>query len=88
MENDMRSTPYGWFTSPDQMTPVFDPGLDVPCPCCLEPLRNGPRKTISVMPVERTRSYFFRAHKACWEATTEETRILIESSIIDGDSAH
>lgn len=75
----------GWFDSPEQETPVFDPGLSVGCPCCGRPLHEQPRKTISLMPVGGHRSYFFRAHKTCWDAADEATQIRIESEIIDAD---
>ena len=31
----------------------------------------------------RNRSYFFRAHKNCWEMTTPHEKTLIESAVID-----
>ena len=31
----------------------------------------------------RDRSYFFRAHKNCWELATQDEKTLIESSVID-----
>lgn len=76
---------FGWFDDLSQQ-PTFDPGLGVACPVCGNELSAEPRTTISVAAAEnRTRSYFFRAHKRCWSASSEAERIAIESGLIDGD---
>ena len=73
---------FGYFTSPTETKPTFDPGLDVPCPVCLTEL-TLPVKTISLMPVNDDRSWFFRAHKECWENASKEEQQRIEGSLID-----
>ena len=76
----------GWFegTSP---TPAYDPPLDAPCVVCGFP-QTTPRVTISVAPapwIEHSPrlSFYFRAHKSCWESLSHEGQTEIESSVID-----
>lgn len=82
----------GYFNDPDSTDPSHDPGLGAPCVVCDQPLISQPeRVTISLVhqnPELRLFSFFFRAHKACWNALPEVERILIESSIIDQPQAH
>lgn len=65
-------------------SPAFDPGLKVPCPVCHASLEQEPRCTVSLMAMEHpTKSYFFRAHKRCWETCGRDRQSDIESEIID-----
>lgn len=63
----------GWYDHPDQREPTWDPPLT--CILCERPLiPPGPVKSVSIMAVptdERPfpRSYFYRAHKKCYENT-------------------
>jgi hypothetical protein len=93
MAKYIRKSIYGYFDSPDQTVPVYDPGLDVPCPVCMWPVGghtpDHPIMTISVM-VESddrfprdARSYFYRIHKSCYEAISEEQRSMLDSVIVD-----
>ena len=77
----------GWFDDPSQTEPAHEPGLDVPCPVCGGTLNDGqPRKTMSLMLCEGPdRSYFYRAHKKCWEALNAEQQGIIEGEIIDAE---
>jgi hypothetical protein len=81
--SEIAKFPVGWFESAEQVEPSHDPGLDVPCPVCGLTLTR-PMKTISLMVVGGAASYFFRAHKPCWDSASEEERCQIESTIIDG----
>jgi hypothetical protein len=72
----------GYFTEAAQTEPVFDPGLEVDCPVCKARLIE-PVKTISLMWVDGDRSYFFRAHKACWERLTPEEQGFYEGAVLD-----
>lgn len=74
---------FGYFDSPAQESPAFDPGLAMPCPFCLLSLHSGPRKTISLMAEGDPRSYFYRAHKFCYENASPQEVCAIESSLID-----
>ena len=78
---------FGWFDSSDQTVPAHDPGLKAPCPVCAKELA-APMKTISLMTVDTgsDRSYFFRAHKQCWEGISEHERGEIEGSLVDAVS--
>lgn len=76
----------GWFDDVSA-TPAFDPGLGIPCPVCDELLSAYPRTTISLMPwPDKGRSYFFRAHKSCWENCSVAQQTEIEGQIIDADA--
>lgn len=78
----------GWFDHADQTEPTYEPGLSVPCPVCGTSLDGQPRVTISLMVADvPTRSYFYRAHKACWQALPEESKSFIEGEIIDAEVA-
>lgn len=75
---------FGYYDSPQQGAPSFDPGLGVNCPFCLRPLEDEPeRRTISFMAMGGTRSYFYRVHKTCHVAASPEDEVRIESWIID-----
>lgn len=60
--------PYlGFYSSPGQTEPAYDPPHNGPCIACNIPL-NIPVKTVSLMPEDADgRSYFYRAHKSCYE---------------------
>lgn len=74
----------GYFSDASQTKPEFDPVIEgTPCPVCLRPLAR-PVVTVSLMGVGSSKSYFFRAHKACWNETPDAEKERIEHSIIDG----
>lgn len=74
---------FGWFSEANAKYPERDPGLSAPCPLCGRAVRDKPIKTISVMPLGGSCSYFYRAHKDCYESAAAETITEIESAIID-----
>lgn len=60
----------GWFDNDSQTEPAYNPPINGPCIVCDEPL-HPPIKSISLMPIEGAadgRSYFYRVHRACYEA--------------------
>lgn len=76
---------YGYYDSPTQNEPVYDPGLEVDCPSCGKPLEL-PMKTISLMLYDRKqgdRSYFYRTHKACYDLLDETQRGALDGLIVD-----
>lgn len=76
-------TIYGYFSAIEQDKPAFDPGLDVNCPFCNKGL-SMPIKTISFAPIiDKNLSYFYRAHKNCYETAKPEQIQAIESLCID-----
>jgi hypothetical protein len=74
---------FGFFDTPGEVVPTYDPGLGVPCPFCLKPLTGAPRKTISLMGPWSGKSYFYRAHLVCYSLASEQEVCEIESSLID-----
>jgi hypothetical protein len=86
----VRDDIFGWFGDAAQTEPEHDPGFDAPCPICIHPVGrhsvDNPIKTISLMvedPAQRRNSFFFRAHKRCWEMVSDHERSMVESSLID-----
>lgn len=73
---------FGYFDAPEQEAPAFDPGLDVPCAYCLKPL-SRPMRAISLMKPGDGRSYFYRAHKDCYDHASADEVCDLESSLID-----
>ena len=81
-------TIFGYFDNPEAKVPAFDPGLSVSCPFCLQSVVKGALKTISLMPIGGSRSYFYRAHKGCYEQASSEDVNKLESSLIDTVAVH
>lgn len=75
----------GYYDDPSQATPTYNPGLNVPCVICFKPL-SAPMKTISLMMPGDHRSYFYRAHKACYEALPEAEIADLEWSMMNPPS--
>lgn len=73
---------FGYFDQPGQEKPTVDPGLSVPCPFCTRSIC-PPMKTISLMRPESDKSFFYRAHKDCYEQAEAEEIQHIESIKID-----
>lgn len=73
---------YGYFTNATDETPAYDPGLNVPCPIC-HTLLSMPVKSISLMAVGDSRSYFYRTHKQCYENLSEQEVSDLDGLIID-----
>ena len=79
----VRRDVFGWFDDPTQTTPSHDPGIEnAVCPLCGKNL-SRPVVTTSLMAVGDNRSYFYRSHKACSLAATDEDNASVESSLID-----
>jgi hypothetical protein len=79
---ELRSDVFGYFDDPYSSIPGHDPGMDGKCAACGRTL-SRPVATISIARWKGDRSYFFRAHKTCWESLSEEEQGLIESIAID-----
>ncbi len=76
---------FGWYDNCHQVSPSFDPGLDVDCPFCDKQLEADPvhLKTISVIDSGGDKSYFYRAHRLCYVTASVERVKKIESKIVD-----
>ncbi len=75
---------YGWFSTPEQATAVYDPPHDAPCLFCGEAIFGGDVRTISLMWADRDdeRSYFYRAHKTCHEGATALERNQVDGLVL------
>lgn len=74
---------FGYFDAACQVKPAHDPGLTAPCPFCTGPVGDTGIKTISLMKPGDGRSYFYRAHKACFDEADDEEVQHVESLLID-----
>jgi hypothetical protein len=84
----VRDDVFGWYDDETQTVPAYDPRPNGICAVCAKPTgRHGddnPLVTISLAIHEkqfRNRSYFFRAHKHCWDGCEDQG--AIESALID-----
>lgn len=63
---------YGWFDDGPQRAPSYDPPHDAPCPYCGKPICEDNVRTHSLMLVGKVyakRSYFYRTHRTCDDAS-------------------
>lgn len=65
---------YGYYDDPDQPMekPSYDPPHDAPCPYCGRSITPDDVRTHSLMyagPMYAKRSYFYRTHRTCDEAS-------------------
>lgn len=73
---------YGWYDSPAQPCeePSYDPPLDFPCPHCGWPGHADDARTYMCSTPGGARPYFFRVHRSCAEAASEqETESLFQA---------
>ncbi len=74
---------YGWFSSPDQEVPDYDPPRNAPCPHCGEPLHEGDVRTHSFANIDGgNRSYFYRTHKTCDLEASDSIRDAMTEAVI------
>lgn len=79
---------YGYFTSAEQDTPAFDPGLQVDCPMCGKVLAQE-SLCHSVMWMGHNRSYFYRYCKTHRdELDFDDTRDEIDGKLLDSLMAY
>ena len=65
---------YGWFDEGSQAVPSHDPPHDAPCLYCGTSIREDDVRTHSLMmagPVYAKRSYFYRTHRTCDDASKD-----------------
>lgn len=68
----------GYFDSPDQDEPKFDPAEKGICPLCQEEIGDRERLCRSLM-VSMKRSYFFSYHKECRD---DEKLKVVEEAVV------
>lgn len=59
----MKTEGIGYFDSPIQTEPAYDPGLTAPCPFCNKPIGTEPYLSHSVLVIGDEKCYFYRYHK-------------------------
>ena len=70
----------GWFDSPGQDEPAFDPAENGTCPLCQARMGDERRLCRSMMPIGGRRSYFFSYHERCKDMAALE---LVEEAVVD-----
>lgn len=79
----IRSDVFGWFDSPYDDVPTYDPMLSESiCPVCSRRI-SAPMVCVSIMKEGDSRSYFYRAHKSCYGDLSEEDKMSLDSGLID-----
>lgn len=75
----------GYFTSPDQTEPAFDPPHDSPCLVCDKPLLPDDVRTISIMLAEGAdeRSFFYRIHRTCGDLMSRDEGDKLSSRVFE-----
>jgi hypothetical protein len=76
----------GYYDRADQTEPTYNPPKDAPCVICYKPLC-APLKTISLLKPGGSRSYFYRAHKACYEGLGDDEIGDLEWSMLNPPAA-
>jgi hypothetical protein len=80
---------YGWFDDVAQREPTYDPPHDAPCLYCGRPISKDDVRTISLMTVGSAyakRSYFYRTHRLCAEATEKDLdNVIFDMIARNGD---
>jgi len=76
---------YGWFDSEYQAKdkPTYNPPFDADCPYCDKPLTDEDMRTHSMMYLNAPQCFFYRTHRTCDEAATDEQRQAIDGKIFD-----
>jgi hypothetical protein len=79
---------YGWFDSADQHPdqPTFTPSFPGICLFCGELMSPADVRSHALMPFPYKRSYFYRTHRTCHEAATEQQRRDIDRVVLDSIS--
>lgn len=77
---------FGYYDHPDQTEPAYDPGMQVPCPICFNPVENPDTSesivTVSIMATDSDRAYFYRMHKRCFGSASDEEIQRVEDSLV------
>lgn len=77
----------GYFDSPTQSEPAFDPAEKGICPLCQEEIGDKPRLCRNLM-VSTKRSYFFSYHTACRDDDKlKEVEDAVVTELFDWDDA-
>lgn len=73
----------GYHTTKDGK-PLYDPGIDVPCPFCLEVITEGDVRTLNLMQMQRKPhlSVFYRAHRTCHEKSGEKEKNHLDQIVM------
>lgn len=83
MTADIQRPWFGYYDSPEQTAPAYDPGQSAPCLICGEPWTDDNVRTISIAGVTADRSWFYRVHRACDDAQTPEEAAAREALYVE-----
>lgn len=76
----------GYYTdaSQDRENPFYDPGINVPCPFCMQPLTEDNVRTMGLMAETRDPelSAFYRCHRTCHESATAESQQALDEAVM------
>lgn len=79
----------GYFTSPEQVSPVHDPPFPCACPVCGEPMTSADVRTVSIRlasPPESGApllSLFYRLHRTCAEEISNDDLGALDNQAFD-----
>lgn len=71
----------GFYSTPQQAKPSFDPGV-CPCPVCGLDWGKGNVRTISLLEENGPRSLFYRLHRTCEESLKPEEKSALDAEAL------
>lgn len=75
----------GYYTSPEQTAPEYDPPMTEDCPFCNKPLYlSGPVKAASFCDFGANLSLFYRYHTECRSGVSQQDVYDLEALILEG----
>ena len=92
MNDSLTSTEklYGWYDRADQPVdqPTYNPAFPGMCLFCGNQTSDEDVRTIALLRDGSARSFFYRVHRTCHEAASEDQRNQITSVIFDSIDHH
>lgn len=77
---------FGYYDEATQTKPAYDPRKQAPCLICGKVWQDDDVRTLSIMAYDkwrREKSWFYRVHKSCHEAMSDEEKGFFESTMFD-----
>ena len=75
----------GWYSGAIQKEPMFDPGIDIPCPYCGLKLTDDNVRSFNLMAEDREPmlSVFYRCHRTCHENADDAGKNSIDNFVMN-----